>query len=48
MYTQLVQFKNDDYICKVAKTVEQAKDLIESGFEFVCNIDGAKMFRKRK
>jgi hypothetical protein len=42
MYTQLVQFKDDDYVCKVAKTVEQAKELIEAGLEFICDIDGVK------
>ena len=48
MYTQLITFKDDDYVCKVAKTVDQGKELIEAGFEFVCDIDGARMFRKRK
>jgi integrase len=49
IYTQLICLENDDeYICKVAKTVEQAAELIEAGFEYVCEIDGVKLFRKRK
>jgi len=49
IYTQLISSENDDeYICKVAKTVEQAAELIEAGFEYVCEIDGVKLFRKRK
>jgi integrase len=48
VYTQLVEFKDDDYVCKAAKTFEQAKNLIESGFEYVCEIEDTKLFKKRK
>ena len=49
IYTQLINNEGDDeYICKAAKTVEQAAELIEAGFEYVCEIDGVKLFRKRK
>jgi integrase len=49
IYTQLLQFdKDDNYTCKVAQTVEQATELIENGFEYVTEIDGIKLFRKRK
>jgi hypothetical protein len=49
VYTQLIDFPEDeDFICKVAKTVQEASQLIESGFEYVCAIDDAKLFRKRK
>jgi integrase len=48
IYTQLIQAKDDDYTCKVAKTIEDAKTLIEAGFEYLCEIDAAKLFRKRK
>jgi hypothetical protein len=33
---------------QAAKTVEQAAELIEAGFEYVCEVDGVKVFRKRK
>jgi len=49
MYTQLVKGKEeDDYVCRVAKTVEQAAELIEAGFDYVCEVNGVKLFRKRK
>ena len=48
VYTHLVNFDNDSFVCKVAKTVEEATELIESGFEFVVDVEGEKLFRKRK
>jgi len=47
-YTQLIDFENEEYHSATADTVDQAKELIESGFEFVCDIDNMKLFRKRK
>jgi hypothetical protein len=38
----------DCYVCKVAKNVDEAKTLVESGFDYVTDIDGMKLFRKRK
>ena len=37
-----------DYFCATAKTVDEAAKLIEQGFDFVCDLDGVKLFRKRK
>ncbi|MCS7114254.1 MAG: site-specific integrase [Nitrososphaerota archaeon] len=48
IYTQLIPSSEDEYICKVAKTIEEAKKLIEAGFDYVCDIEDAKLFRKRK
>jgi hypothetical protein len=48
VYTSLVSFEKDEYICKVARTVEEAKDLVEHGFEYVTDMDDAKLFRIRK
>jgi integrase len=47
-YTQLVQFENDDYHSAVAKTIDEARQLIENGFDYVTDIEGVKLFRKRK
>lgn len=47
IYTQLVNFTKDEYVCRVAKTVEEAKSLVEACFEYVCEVDSAKLFRKR-
>ena len=48
VYTQLINSKEDEWICKVAKTVEEAKQLIEAGFEYVDTIDEVHLYRKRK
>ena len=52
IYIQLEEslFKNEEeeYICKVASTIEEAKSLIEVGYEYVCEFDGDKAFRKCK
>jgi integrase len=47
-YTQLVNFEDDEFTCKVAETIKEAKEFIESGFEFVTDMDAKKLFRKRK
>ena len=49
IYTQLAEFEEEDeYVSKVATTVEEACQLVEADFEYVCDIDGVKLFRKRK
>jgi len=48
IYTQLVNFSEDDYTSATAKTVAEAQKLVECGFEYVCDIEGVKLFRKRK
>jgi hypothetical protein len=47
-YTQLINFESDDFVCKVAKTLKEASQLIEAGFEYVTEMEGFKLFRKRK
>jgi integrase len=54
LYIQLANsiFKDHDdhYVCKVAKTAQEAMQLIELGFEYVTGeyADGGKLFKKRK
>jgi hypothetical protein len=49
LYTQLIkQEENEEYISKVATTIQEGRALIEAGFEYVCEIQGAQLFRKRK
>ena len=40
--------ETSEWICKTAQTVEEAKQLIEQGFEYVCEMEGKKLFRKPK
>jgi len=47
-YTHLVNFEGDEYVCKVARTVDEARNLIEEGFDHVTDIGDMKLFRKRK
>jgi integrase len=49
VYTHLVDFCNDEYVSKVAKNAAEACQLVELGYDFVCNTsDGLSIFRKRK
>jgi len=48
IYTHLVDFDNNEWISKTAKTLKEACKLIEAGFEYVCDFNGVKIFRKRK
>ena len=46
--TQLISFETDEYHSAVARTVEDARKLLETGFEYVCQKDDLMLFRKRK
>ncbi|MEM2111943.1 MAG: hypothetical protein QXX08_08735 [Candidatus Bathyarchaeia archaeon] len=38
----------DEYTVRVDHTIEEDKQLIEAGFEYVTERDGYKIYRKRK
>jgi integrase len=38
----------EDYSCATASGVSEAAKLIEQGFDYVCDYEGVKLFRKRK
>jgi site-specific recombinase XerC len=44
----LFQNTTEDYTSKVAHTLAEACALIDTSFEYVTDMDGAKIFRKRK
>jgi len=51
IYVQLEEAifqKEEDFFFQVARTIEEAKVLIEAGFNCVCEFDNAKLFKKRK
>ena len=48
IYIDLADFGNEDFISKIAETPKQIQQLIESGFEYICQKDGLAFFRKRK
>jgi hypothetical protein len=39
---------SEEWICRVAKTIEEAQKLIENGFEYITTFEGIMIFRKRK
>jgi len=50
VYTHLVNWETNEYICKAVRNYEEASSLIESGFEYVATVpnDNVMLFRKRK
>ena len=48
VYTQLIGFKDDEFTAKVAASEKEICQLIEAGFEYVCDYNGNRIFRKRK
>lgn len=46
IYTHLVNFEDDQFTCRIA--LQEAESLIEVGFDYVTDMDGAKLFRKRE
>ncbi|MEM4704348.1 MAG: tyrosine-type recombinase/integrase [Candidatus Bathyarchaeia archaeon] len=47
-YIRAINLDEEEYTCRTAKTVEEATQLIEAGYQYVTEIDGTKLFRKRK
>jgi hypothetical protein len=40
--------QNEGFISKAATKVDEVCKLVESGFDYVCDVGDAKVFRKRK
>jgi integrase len=47
-YTRLVQFKDNEFDVEAAQTVEEAKDLLKIGFDFITEKNGFMLFRRPK
>jgi hypothetical protein len=47
-YTQLINFKDDEYTAKVAHSEQELCQLLEAGYEYVCDYNESKILRKRK
>jgi hypothetical protein len=48
VYTPLVNLEGDEYVSKVAWNLEEACKLVDAGFDYVTDVEGARLFRKRK
>jgi len=40
--------ESDQYVCKVARTIEEALPLLEQGFTEASDFEGVKIYRKPK
>jgi integrase len=40
--------QNNQFTCRTAKDINEATQLIEAGFDYITEIDGTKLFKKRK
>ena len=47
-YTHLVHFHDDQYDVATATTVEEAKELAATGFQYFTTMDGIQIFRRPK
>jgi len=49
IYTHLIEYEAEEYTSKVAKNIKEAEELVNAGFEYVCDYnEEGKLFRKRK
>lgn len=48
IYTHLVNFEGDEYHVKTGKNLREDQELLKSGFEYVTERNGVKIYRKRK
>jgi len=49
IYTQLLKVnEEEEYTCRISTNAKEDAELIESGFEYITERDGNKIFRKRK
>ena len=47
-YTQLVNFTDNEFEVTTATTLEEAKQVLSAGFDYVTDMNGIKIFRKPK
>ncbi len=47
-YTQLIQFKSDEFDVTTATDIEEAKNLLATGFDYITERDGIMLFRRPK
>jgi integrase len=48
IYTQLLNLNDDEWTVKTATNVKEATEILEAGFEYIQDIDGIRIYRKRK
>jgi hypothetical protein len=48
IYAQLVDNGSGEFTVKTSRTFEKAYSMVEAGSEYVTEMEGVKIFRKRK
>jgi len=48
IYTHLINFESDEYHTQRTDNIDEAERFLQAGFDYVCEMDGYKLFRKRK
>lgn len=44
----IFQSQSDEFHSAAASNVQEARQLVEAGFDYVCEFEGVKIFKKRK
>ena len=47
-YTQLIQFEDDEFDVATATNIEEAKELLAVGFNYITEKDNVMLFRRPK
>jgi hypothetical protein len=47
-YTHLIDFSDEEFTVRAAETLEEAMQVIESGFDCICEMEAVNVFRKGK
>jgi hypothetical protein len=47
-YISMIHFKNDEFEVTTATTVEEAKKVLEAGFDYITEKTGIMLFRRPK
>ena len=47
-YTHLVKFRDDEFDVEIATNVDEAKELLKAGFDYITERDGIMLFRRPK
>jgi PP-loop superfamily ATP-utilizing enzyme len=48
LYKQIINFESDEFHLATANNIQETQRLVEAGFEYVCDFNEIKQFRKRK
>jgi len=48
IYTHLVNFESNEFITRRTNNIDEAEDLLKAGFDYITDMEGFKLFRKRK